>query len=306
MRGKYQFDEQIIEYYKMNKYTKTQIAKKCGCSLDTVRRALQRAGLQEIHFSKENAAIYQDVINDFQQGMYCKDISKKYGIHETTIYTMLNKAGIQRQTGYHTKCDITYFEQIDTPHKAYLLGFITADGAVVNDVLSIEVHEKDVDVLKFAKKEINPEATLTHSRNCMRVTFGAKKIGQDLAKYGVIQNKSKLIKKVPIELIPKQFLPFYFRGLIDGDGCIQSDGKVSIYSGSEDFIKHVQEILVQEAGVKQLGIYKGTTYFITWASKEDEKKLFHYLYDNLDSTYYYPRKYERLKRIIQDNTEVTN
>ena len=71
---------------------------------------------------------------------------------------------------------------------------------------------------------------------------------------------------MPYGLIPKELLKYYFRGLIDGDGCINKKGYVSIYSGSEDFIKSVQDIMVKEVGVKQLKIYQGTTYFITWSS----------------------------------------
>ena len=59
-----------------------------------------------------------------------------------------------------------YFETINTPNKAYLLGFITADGAVTGKhkeptCCSIEVKDTDKDVILFAKQEINPESTIT-------------------------------------------------------------------------------------------------------------------------------------------------
>lgn len=299
--------QKIIELYQQKQLTQAEIAKNCGCSVVTVRRTLQRFGLKETKLSPRLQLIYKQVVDGFQQGQYCKELAQQYKVDEHSIYKILDKAGIKRQTGYHSNCDLTYFQVIDTPHKAYLLGFITADGAVVNDILSIEVHQDDIDVLNFAKEQINPLATLTPTRNCIKVTFGAKALSRDLAKYGIVQNKSKILKEVPLSLIPKELLPFYFRGLIDGDGCIHKDGKISIYSGSEDFIRHVQQILVQEAGVKLLKIYKGTTFFITWTSKEDKEKLFHYLYDDLNATFYYKRKYNRLNNNLNyANTEVTN
>ena len=308
MKEKYPFDKQIIDLYTRNKkITKSKIAELCHCSVSTVDRALERAGLKEISLSKNLENIYDDVIKDFQENhLYCKEIANKYSIGESSVYKILNKAKIKRQSGYHSNCKLNYFAQIDTPNKAYLLGFITADGAIVNEVLSIEVHQDDVEVLNFAKQEINPEATLTPTRNCYKVTFGAKQLGRDLAKYGIVQNKSKTIKRVPIEYIPNELLPFYFRGLIDGDGCIHKDGKLSIYSGSYDFIQDVQRILIEQANLQLLNIYKGTTFFITWGGYKDKCKLFHYLYDDLNATYYYPRKYNRLLQVIQDNTEVTN
>lgn len=295
----------IIELYQQNKFTKKEIAQQCNCSVDTVTRTLQRFGLIEIKLSTKLQNIYENVIQDFKTGEYCSELAKKYQVDEHSIYKILNKAGIKRQTGYHSKCNESYFSSIDNPHKAYLLGFITADGAIVNDILSIEVHKDDVDVLKFAKDQINPAATLTATRNCFKVTFGAKALSRDLAQFGIIQNKSKLLKKVPIDYIPKNLLPFYFRGLIDGDGCIHKDGRISIYSGSKDFIQSVQDTLIQETGVKRLKIYCGTTFFIAWNSKEDKNKLFHYLYDDLETTFYYKRKYDRFNQNVNNaNTEV--
>lgn len=102
-------------------------------------------------------------------------------------------------------------------------------------------------------------------------------------------------------------LCYYFRGLIDGDGCIHKDGKISIYSGSYDFICSVQKKLCEELGLRKLKIYHGTTWFITWSSREDKEKLFKYLYENkLNDTYYYQRKYERLFKYLYTNTEVNN
>lgn len=300
-------NDKIIELYKKGSITQAKIANECNCSVDTVRRVLQKAGILESKLSKKLQNIYDEVVKDFNNGLYCKELAIKYKVNEHSIYKILDKAGIKRQTGYHSNCKEDYFKEIDTPNKAYLLGFITADGAVVNDVLSIEVHKDDVDILNFAKTEINPQASLTPTRDCFKVTFGAKALGRDLAKYGIVQNKSKILKRVPIELIPHNLLCYYFRGLIDGDGCVHKDGRLSIYSGSKDFIQDVQDILIKELNLSKLKIYEGTTYFISWSSKKDKILLFNYLYNNLNETFYYKRKYLRLKENINHaDTEVTN
>lgn len=298
--------DKIITLYQKGNITQADIAKKCNCSVDTVRRTLQRAGILESKLSKKLQNIYENVVQDFNNGLYCKDIANKYKVDEHSIYKILDKAGIRRKTGYHSNCQEDYFEKIDNPHKAYLLGFITADGAVVNDILTIEVHKDDIDLLEFAKSQINPNASLTPNRNCYKVSFGAKAIGRNLAKYGIVQNKSKIIKSVPTDLIPPELLQYYFRGLIDGDGCIHKNGRLSIYSGSKDFIEDVQHILVEKLGLTKLQIYQGTTYFISWSSKKDKQLLFDFLYKNLDATFYYKRKYLRLKENINHaDTEVT-
>lgn len=248
-------------------------------------------------------SVEKSVVEDFLTGnYYCEELAKKYDIEVHTIYRILNDAGIERKSGIRSSCNENYFETIDTPNKAYLLGFITADGSITgkyNSCCSIEIHEKDADLIEFARQEINPSATITtcnyEKKQNKRVSFSSKKLCQDLNKYGIIPNKSLILESVPKDLIPKELLCYYFRGLIDGDGCIHKDGKLSIYSGSQKFIESVQQILCNELDLRKLKIYHGTTYFVSWSSKDDKLKLFDYLYkDKLDKTFYYKRKYERL------------
>ena len=287
----------IIERYSSGE-TAIAIAKDIGISNSTISRFVKKIGISRGHQTKKTLDIESNVVEDFQKNnLYCEDLAKKYEVDVHTIYRILDKYNIKRQTGYHTKCNANYFEQIDSPHKAYLLGFITADGAVVNNILSIEVHDDDINILEYAKKQINPEATITKCKNrsTSKVSFGAKKIGEDLAKYGIVQNKSKTIKKVPFDLIPYKYLKYYFRGLIDGDGCILESGRLSIYSGSKEYIEDVQKILIKELNLSSTSICHGTTYFCCWSGKKDRKKLFDYLYEDLNDCFYYERKYCRLR-----------
>lgn len=289
--------EQIIIERYSNGETAVAISKDIGISNSTISRFVKKIGISRGRQTKKTLDIEKDVVKDFQENnLYCEDLAKKYEVDVHTIYRILDKYNIKRQTGYHTNCDISYFEQIDNPHKAYLLGFITADGAVVNNILSIEVHDDDIEVLKYAQQQINPQATITKCKGHLtsKISFGAKKIGEDLAKYGIVQNKSKIIKNVPLNFIPQKYLKYYFRGLIDGDGCVLENGRLSIYSGSKEYIEDVQRILIKELNLSQTSIYHGTTYFCSWSSKEDRKKLFNYLYDNLNECFYYERKYSRL------------
>lgn len=268
--------------------------------------------------SKE--AIKNLVVEEYQNDKFSTltSLGERYNLDPRTIKKWLKDKNIEvkQHSGKMTKCNQDYFEQIDTPHKAYLLGFITADGAITskNNGLtkncSMEIHNKDKELLEFAKSEINPEAKIIEcqsgKKDNVKINFSSTKLCNDLIKYGVVQNKSKIIKEVPKDLIPKSLLKFYFRGLIDGDGCIYKDGKISIYSGSYDFISSVQNILCEESGVKKLKIYEGTTYFIAWGAQKDKIKLYNYLYSDLNDTYYYPRKYFRLYNSLYDNIEVTS
>lgn len=303
--------EDILVKEYLNGATAKELSKKYNYHNSTISRLMKKRGVSRGQKSFKRANIEKLVIEDFKTGEYCKDLAKKYGVEVHVIYNILDEAGLKRQSGYHTKCDVNYFKKIDSPDKAYMLGFITADGGVTKNSLSIEIQEKDKDVLFFFKERINPEATIFPcsygGKNNLRVSFCSVEICKDLLQYGIVQNKSKIIEKVPIDSIPKNLLCYYFRGLIDGDGCVHKNGGISIYSGSYSFIEDVQKVLCEEAGVKKLGIYQGTSYFITWTAKKDRQKLFDYLYkDKLNETFYYPRKYQRLFNSLYGNTEVND
>lgn len=280
----------------------------------TISRNIKKMGISRGGKAYKTCLIEKDVVNDFITGeYYCEDLAKKYKVEVHTIYKILDGESLPRKTGTRSNCNEEYFEKIDNPNKAYLLGFITADGGITgkySNVCSIEISEKDIELLNFAKKEINPKAAITdcfykNKRN-KKVSFSSKKICEDLRKYGIIPNKSLILERVPIELIPQEFLCFYFRGLIDGDGCVHKNGELSIYSGSKTFIEDVQKVLCDTIGVKKLKIYHGTSYFVSWSSKDDRKKLFDFLYkDNLNETFFYKRKYKRLYDSLYDNNEIT-
>ena len=291
-------------------------------SESTISRNIKKMGISRGKgINPYHESIKEQVISEYliDKKSTFVSLGKKYNISDRTVSSWIQERGIKRKqpSGKISSCNEDYFENIDNPNKAYLLGFITADGAVTGkknyapNTCSIEVKDSDIDILLFAKQEINPKAKIIdcyyNKKTNKKISFSSKKLCDDLKKYGIVKNKSKIIKEVPINLIPKNLLPFYFRGLIDGDGCIHKNGAISIYSGSKDFIISIQKILCEEANVKQLGIYKGTSYFISWSSKTDKEKLYNYLYKNkLDKAYYYKRKYNRLFNSLYDNTVVSN
>lgn len=313
--------QQWIQRY-LNGETARSIAKDYPCTSEsTVARVIKSTGISRGKGNiPKKEQLKNKILKEYTENklVTLTDLGKKYQLDPRTIKKWLAEENIsvKQKNGYISNCKEDYFEEINSPHKAYLLGFITAGGAVVakpngtSKTCSIEVHEKDKDLIYFAQKEINPKASITpcfyDNKTNYKINFSSTKLCNDLEKYGIIQNKSKTIAQVPVDLIPDEYLPYYFRGLIDGDGSISKSGGISIYSGSLEFIQSIQKILCEKSGVKKLKVYQGTTYFISWNSKEDKILLFNYLYSDLNTTYYYPRKYERLFNYLYGNTEVTN
>ena len=238
-----------------------------------------------------------------------------YDYHNTnkTIALILQETGISKSMFYR---NLDYKEEFrekkkarkytfnfdkfkqDTADKFYWLGFLGADGCVVGNTLSIELKENDVEHLEKFNAFCENTKSITKRINnlnvaCVKTQINSYELIDYLKQYNIYQNKSKTYV-IPVEQIPQEFLMDFIRGLIDGDGCVHKDGRVSIYSGSYSYIKSVQETLIQEIGISRLKIYHGTTYFVSWSSKEDKNKLFNYLYNDLSQAFYYKRKYNRL------------
>ena len=119
--------------------------------------------------------------NDYlSKQYYCEELAKKYNVEVHNIYKILDEFNIKRKTGKRSSCNEEYFDNIDTPHKAYILGFITADGSITGkyfSTLAIEIHEKDKELLNFIASEINPNATISpvirEKKNNYKVSFSS-------------------------------------------------------------------------------------------------------------------------------------
>lgn len=119
-----------------------------------------------------------------------------------------------------------YFEKIDNPNKAYILGFIYADGTVSKkNILQITISLKDVEIIDFIIKEIEftgKYRIITRKQNqYVRLTINSKKIVSDLNSLGVIINKTYESKTLPIT--PQKYYQDMIRGIFDGDGSIYSN-----------------------------------------------------------------------------------
>lgn len=194
--------------------------------------------------------------------------------------------------------DDDYFDKIDTQKKAYWLGWMVTDGYVItklntkrgvtnNNSIGLKLSEIDRNVLEDFKKDLKTDFDIQFVKrrdgflyknkitgkecvisggNQAELRFSSAKMIQDLAKYGVVQNKTYDIG-FPKEL-NSEFYPGFIAGVISGDGCIDIHKihKVTTVlrctiAGNLDLVQNIHSILVKEIGVnpdKKLFRYKHT------------------------------------------------
>lgn len=190
--------------------------------------------------------------------------------------------------------DEFFFSKIDTEEKAYFLGFLSADGYVSADGkrLSCSVSEVDLHIIEQFRSAIKSGHKVSTkisngfsgSKPQKVINISCKQIVSDLAKYGVVPNKSHSLSYAQIDPVLERH---YLRGLFDGDGSICERqifmvGTRSLLNGMNNaFIRH---------GLPALHWTK-REYPCTYGNR-GHTDLLHWLY--LDATVYLKRKRQKV------------
>lgn len=236
--------------------------------------------------------------------------------------------------------NLNYFRTINSYNKAYLLGFIAADGAIVvnkgtnTKTLTITIHSKDVAILELLKKELNSSLSIkdinSKSKSLSsykldvdhkRFSVARKNLIKDLEKFGIIANKSLTMPNL-IKNIPEPFRKAFILGYFDGDGCfvdskilrtrkyLKKDGSISIYTGykynSQISIKGTKELLqgiVDELNITNYSIKQKSNQKIYTLTIIKNSKILKF-YDCYKHCEFYlkRKKYKFTRKILQVRT----
>lgn len=262
--------------------------------------------------------VVDSVLSYLKKGKTVPEISNLSGINKITIGSYLRTHGIKLLPD---KGNVHYFETIDSYAKAYILGFIAADGALVRTktttTLTITVKYEDKAILEFIKSEIGNKHQLqeiirpssfdkTKNIHHIRYTISDKYITSDLMKYGITYNKSLTMGNI-INNVPYEYRDAFIIGYFDGDGSVTiRDGlylndrgalckDYSLYiqfRGTYDFLKGICNHLgITESHIRQ----HDSIPQLSFANKRDTYRLFQ-CYKYLP--FYYIRKHDKfLQRI---------
>ena len=237
------------------------------------------------------------------QNMSMRKISQEIKLSQRVIQRVLKEHNIEIRTNqvYRRKqVDENYFNKIDTEEKAYILGFIYADGCVTNHHLRFKVALKDIEILEKIKAALKSEHDIGVYVNNNGYAKGNKycslsmknyQIEKDLAMLGVYPRKTKTLLFPIYNQVPIELIRHFIRGFFDGDGSVyKSSSPVVSFTGTYDMLLGVQRELSKLTQSKaQIYPYKNKDVFdYKIGGKNNLIKIYDYFYK--DATIFLGRK----------------
>lgn len=229
-----------------------------------------------------------------------KSIAKNLDYSERSISRVLQENGINtRLKNRYIIEHEDYFNNIDSEFKAYILGFIFADGYVGlhNDFcISLSDTEDNLAILEKFKTELGISLNIncgfdsTHNYRHYTLKFSNSQIISDLNKWGV--HKNKLNSRNTIPQIDTKLYCHFIRGLFDGDGSIcnyhdsydNRDRYELSFLGTHDLLGSIQNILIESCDITNTKLHQvrdiEKLWRIQYRSISSILKIRDYLYEN--------------------------
>lgn len=271
----------------------------------------------------------KEIIEMYKDGKTIKEVSEIFGVSYKKVRKILveNKVKIRGFLGTRTRenlatnkkyiFDENYFENIDNDEKAYWLGFLFADGCVLDRknsknpngrgmVLEVGLKGEDFWQLFNLRKCLKSNNPIRYKKvklgdkeyDSYRFCVASKKLCEDLIKLGCVPRKS-LTLKYP-ESLEEIYFPSFVRGYFDGDGWFSfiKTEKQAIYSlgfiGTIEFLNSIK-IRLESFGIRCSDIRKTESKAYNMKMRNyDIYKFFNLIYDSNIPFHMLGRKYDLL------------
>ncbi len=252
------------------------------------------------------------------ESLTCRDLDRRFGFKYEKSRKILKRNGLSIRNNIFKlrrkySLDESFFEKIDTEEKAYILGFLYADGCIYKTSLIVNLCFIDNDILEKIKVSLKWQGPIktkkacyvtikdkkTYSKEQKSLYIRSQKLTNDLIKLGCVPRKSLILKFPTEEQVPTHLLSHFIRGYFDGDGsiafylrdnrlkqCVSMVSTIDFCTKLIDFAKNKLNI--------HFSIYKypnNSTMSINISSTNGCKYFLDWLYK--DATIYLDRKYDK-------------
>ncbi len=240
-----------------------------------------------------------------------QEIANKLEVNRDTVFRYRKKFSIptpihrgRRINGRKFTINHDFFSEINTEERAYILGFISADGCLAktgNDI-RIEVQPKDIDILESIKQCLGSDAPIVEEVrdtgfvkqwHSIKFRVHSATMHADLCRLGVTPTKTFTL--LYPTAIPVYLERHYIRGLIDGDGSVFN--RKFCLCGTASILAGTQQTILRETGCNLNIRIDKNGFHIMWGFRKHRNAIM-WIYGN--STIYLKRKYDIFTKYWQD------
>lgn len=218
------------------------------------------------------------------------------------------------------RVDETYFKEINSPEKAYWLGFLWADGSNSKYSLRVELQSGDKDHLEKLRKDTKNECPILDTihktpsgefKSYSLFRLNRKSVCLDLLNLGMNSDKTK---NPSTPKVKEEYYRDFLRGFFDGDGnlytgllpngALNASASILIHENLLSFIKSILLKICPDANYSE-GSHPRTLYLktIIFNGNRNIKVFLDSIYEN--SEVFLQRKYEKYIEFIDKLSNVT-
>lgn len=190
-------------------------------------------------------------------------------------------------------------DKIQNDFDAYLVGLLMTDGYIYEHGVGIDLIDEDC--IDFISKQVRADHKVYetaqredgyHRQDRHRVLINNKELITQLARFGIVKNKTYTLQPPQLFEEEYQYLPYLIRGIIDGDGCVyenSNNGKINIYiiTASLDFANWLVKVLKERLFLQGVSLNvkkparegEAVLYKVEIFRERDIKKIMALVYD---------------------------
>lgn len=196
----------------------------------------------------------EELIIELYKTKTLKEIANEIGSYPLAISNVLKKHGIKPKSKFTVKKNVNdnFFDVIDSEEKAYIFGFFIADGCIRKEVdkrcgsisyrLCFSNSILDKEIIDIIHNRICPDNKLIEVHNmsdsvnrkkrCILQWTSRHMVNVLFEKYKLSEHKTMDCNySLPENVIPREYMRHFVRGMIDGDGTItKSDIRIVLNS----------------------------------------------------------------------------
>lgn len=224
-------EKQQIKQDYLNGLSAKNIGDKYGWSKKSILTVLNNLGVDTSKHNTLSQEEEQFIVDNYHNASGTQ-LSKIFNVSNSLIQSVWMKHGLKGKRNSCYVLDEHYFSDIDTPAKAYFLGFLASDGCLWRDdyrfLVKLQLQQRDKHILELFSQEIKTNKPLikSHSGSQFCIEVCSETMFKDLVKLGLTPRKTQVYQLQVLE--HEELMPHFLRGFFDGDGCITFNQKKKV------------------------------------------------------------------------------